>query len=143
MIDPKPAPVWPACQNETSGLALRHAAGHDAGMLIYKIFRSDEWEVLRRTGETSGAPIDVQDGFVHFSTAQQVRETAALHFKGESDLFLISVDTDSLGADVKWETSRGGDAFPHLFRTLTMSDVVEAVPLGLADGAHVFPDTLT
>lgn len=108
-------------------------------MLIYKIFRRPEWAALRENGTTSGAPIDVQDGFVHFSTAAQATETAAKHFAGEDDLFLIAVDADTLGAELKWEVSRGGAEFPHLYRDMTLADVHWAQPLPLVDGAHAFP----
>ncbi len=108
-------------------------------MLIFKIFRSDEWTALRAQGETTGAPIDVTDGYVHFSTATQACETAARHFAGERDLQLLAVDAEALGDDLKWEVSRGGALFPHLYRTLRLSDVVWAQPLPLVDGVHQFP----
>ena len=108
-------------------------------MLIYKIFRGPEWAALRENGNTPGAPIDVQDGFVHFSTATQAAETAAKHFAGEDDLFLIAVETDALGDALKWEVSRGGADFPHLYREMRLSDVHWAQPLPLEDGKHQFP----
>ena len=108
-------------------------------MLIYKIFRSDEWQALRRDGSTTGAPVDVSDGYVHFSTSEQAAETAAKHFAGEADLFLLAVETDRLGDALKWEVSRGGAKFPHLYRALALEDVVWAQPLPLVDGAHDFP----
>jgi len=108
-------------------------------MLIYKIFRSSEWAALRKAGETSGAPIDVTDGYVHFSTATQASETAAKHFAGEEDLYLLAVDADRLGRALKWEVSRGGDKFPHLYRKLAIDDVLWAQPLPLENGAHQFP----
>lgn len=108
-------------------------------MLIYKIFRSDEWQTLRNAGKTQGAPIDVADGYVHFSTASQAAETAAKHFASEEGLFLLAVETDRLGDALKWEVSRGGAEFPHLYRDLLLSDVAWAQPLPLHDGAHQFP----
>ncbi|MEX0370251.1 MAG: DUF952 domain-containing protein [Tateyamaria sp.] len=108
-------------------------------MLIFKIFRGPEWAALRENGATPGAPIDVADGYVHFSTAAQAAETAAKHFAGEDDLFLIAVDTDHLGADLKWEVSRGGAEFPHLYRDMHLADVLWAQPLPLVDGTHQFP----
>ncbi|WP_037228595.1 DUF952 domain-containing protein [Roseobacter sp. GAI101] len=108
-------------------------------MLIYKIFRADEWQALRSAGTTQGAPIDVADGYVHFSTATQAAETAAKHFAGEDDLYLLAVETDRLGDDIKWEVSRGGAKFPHLYRDLKMADVAWAQPLPLENGAHQFP----
>jgi len=108
-------------------------------MLIFKIFRSDEWADLRANGETAGAPIDVADGFVHFSTAAQAAETAAKHFEGVDGLFLLAVDAGDLGDDLKWEVSRGDALFPHLFRPLKLTDVVWAQPLPLEEGVHQFP----
>ncbi|CUH61358.1 DUF952 domain-containing protein [Thalassobacter stenotrophicus] len=111
-------------------------------MLIYKIFRRAEWATLRATGLTRGAPVDLTDGYVHFSTADQARETAAKHFKGEADLVLAAVETDALGDDLKWEVSRGGAEFPHLYRVLRITDVAWTRRLPLRDGAHVFPDEM-
>ncbi|MBO9473632.1 DUF952 domain-containing protein [Shimia sp. R10_1] len=108
-------------------------------MLIFKIFRAEEWATLRADGHTAGAPVDVADGFVHFSTAEQAAETAAKHFAGEDDLFLIAVEADSLGDELKWEVSRGGALFPHLYREFRLSDVTWAQPLPLVDGTHQFP----
>lgn len=109
-------------------------------MLIYKIFRADEWAALQRDGDTAGAPVDLADGFVHFSTAEQAAETAARHFAGEAGLVLLAVEADSLGEALKWEPSRGGALFPHLFRRLSMDDVLWSEPLPLVDGAHHFPE---
>ena len=83
----------------------------------------------------------MQDGYLHFSTGQQVRETAARHFAGQGDLLLIAVDADSLGTALRYEPSRGGDLFPHLYAPLPLSSVlwVKPLPLG-ADGHHAFPD---
>ncbi|MBW4710380.1 DUF952 domain-containing protein [Roseobacter sp. YSTF-M11] len=108
-------------------------------MMIYKIFRADEWAHLRANGETAGAPIDIADGYVHFSTATQAAETAAKHFAGEDGLMLLAIDTDRLSDDLKWEVSRGDQLFPHLYRPLKMADVVWAQPLPLHGGAHQFP----
>lgn len=108
-------------------------------MLIYKIFRTDEWQSLRQQGQTAGAPIDLADGFIHFSTATQAAETAARHFAGVEGLFLIAVETDAVGEALEWEVSRGDALFPHLYRNLTMDDVVWAKPLPLVDGVHQFP----
>ena len=112
-------------------------------MLIYKIFRSDEWADLRATGDTQGAPIDIADGYVHFSTAEQAQETADKHFAGQTDLFLLGVEADPLGDDLKWEVSRGDALFPHLYRHLKLPDVAWAQPLPLVDGKHQFPAGLS
>lgn len=109
-------------------------------MLIYKIFLRAEWDHLAAAGRSSGAPIDLADGYIHLSTAAQVAETAARHFAGHSDLVLVAVDSVALGADLKWEPSRGGALFPHLYRDLTLADVVwdKSLPLGAA--GHIFPE---
>ena len=111
-------------------------------MLIYKIFRADEWAALQAQGETLGAPIDLADGYIHFSSAAQAAETAAKHFAGVEGLFLIACDTESLGDALKWEVSRGGAEFPHLYRALTMADTVRATPLPLVGGAQQFPEDM-
>jgi uncharacterized protein (DUF952 family) len=111
-------------------------------MRIYKILRPAEWAELERAGETAGAPVDEADGFVHFSTAAQVAETAAKHFAGEDGLVLVAVEADDLGPALKWEASRGGALFPHLYAPLRRSDVLWHAPLPLVDGAHVFPEEL-
>lgn len=109
-------------------------------MLIYKIFRRPEWEILDTQGETAGAPVDLADGFIHFSTAEQARETAAKHFAGEDDLVLAALEAEALGEALKWEPSRGGALFPHLYRVLTRSDIAWTAPLVLKDGVHDFPE---
>jgi uncharacterized protein (DUF952 family) len=109
-------------------------------MLIYKIFRADEWATLQAQGETRGAPIDLADGFVHFSTAAQAHETAAKHFAGQDGLMLLALEADAMGAALKWEVSRGGALFPHLYRALRLDEVMWARPLPLVDGTHRFPD---
>jgi uncharacterized protein (DUF952 family) len=112
--------------------------------MIYKIFRSAEWAALQSKGETAGAPIDVQDGYVHFSTAAQTAETLAKHFAGEDELFLLSVDEATLGDDLRWEKSRGDQLFPHLYRALKMADIVTCQPIRLMeDGTHLLPDNVT
>tara|TARA_X000000950_G_scaffold288027_1_gene402910 strand:- start:19242 stop:19577 length:336 start_codon:yes stop_codon:yes gene_type:complete len=111
-------------------------------MLIYKIFRADEQAAFEAAGETLGAPIDIQDGFVHFSAADQLKETCAKYFAGAEGLFLLAVEADTLGDDLKWEVSRGGALFPHLFRPLKASDVVWTKPLPLGPNGHEFPDDL-
>ncbi|WP_172296658.1 DUF952 domain-containing protein [Pseudoruegeria sp. HB172150] len=111
-------------------------------MLIYKIFRTPEWQALQADGSTKGAPIDLSDGFIHFSTAGQAAETAEKHFAGAEGLWLAAVEADRLGNALKWEPSRGGALFPHLYRPLTMDDVAWAWPLPLVDGAHKFPDQM-
>ncbi|MGK8233465.1 DUF952 domain-containing protein [Roseovarius sp. MS2] len=108
-------------------------------MMIYKILRGPEWAQLRAAGESAGAPIDLADGYVHFSTAEQAAETAAKHFAGAEGLMLVAVAVDRLGEALKWEVSRGGALFPHLYREMRLSDVAWAQPLPLVDGVHQFP----
>jgi uncharacterized protein (DUF952 family) len=107
---------------------------------IYKISPEAPWRAAEAAGRFTGAPVDLKDGYIHFSTAAQAKETAAKHFAGMADLVLVAVDAGKLGADLRWEVSRGGALFPHLYAELPMSAVlwVKPLPLG-ADGAHVFP----
>jgi len=111
-------------------------------MLIYKIFRAPEWADLCAKGETMGAPVDVADGFVHFSTAAQAAKTAVKHFANDVGLMLLAVEADALAGALKWEPSRGGALFPHLYRALRLSDVLWSKPLPLMDGQHQFPQGL-
>lgn len=99
-----------------------------------------EWDQLRRDGRTLGAPVDIKDGYVHLSTAAQVTETAAKHFAGESDLVLLALESERLGDALRWEPSRGGALFPHLYRPLLLADVLwdKSLPLGAA--GHIFPE---
>lgn len=111
-------------------------------MLIYKIFRRPEWDALCAAGETAGAPIDLADGYIHFSTAAQVVETAAKHFATESDLVLVAVHAEPLGTALRWEPSRGGALFPHLYRRLRAADVAWDTSLPLGRTGHIFPEVL-
>jgi uncharacterized protein (DUF952 family) len=107
---------------------------------IYKIVPADLWREAEATGVFCGSPVDVADGFIHFSTAAQVEETAAKHFAGGRDLLLVRVDADALGPALKWEPSRGGALFPHLYGTLALENVHSWEPLPLAEnGRHRFP----
>ncbi len=117
-----------------------HTARHLTFMMIYKIFRSDEWNAFHTKGETLGAAVDLNDGFIHFSTACQVTETVTKHFTGEDDLKLLAIDPNTLGDALKWEVSRGGDLFPHFYGKLRSADVIWAKALRLADGQHQFPE---
>lgn len=109
-------------------------------MMIYKIFRAQEWADMQAAGETRGAAVDLADGYVHFSTAETVAETAARHFAGEDGLVLLACDATAMGAELRWEPSRGGALFPHLYRIFRISDVTWAKPLPLVQGQHVFPE---
>ncbi len=109
-------------------------------MLIYKIFRRAEWVAFRDAGVTLGAPIDLTDGYIHFSTAAQVAETAAKYFATESDLVLLALDSDKLGPAIKWEPARNAALFPHLYRQLTLADVLWDKSLPLGATGHIFPE---
>lgn len=111
-------------------------------MAIYKLFRRAEWEAFEAAGETRGAPVDLADGFIHFSTAAQLAETARRHFAGAPDLVLAAVPPETLGPALRWEPARGGALFPHLYRPLARSEVLWAVPLPLGPDGHRFPDGL-
>ncbi len=111
--------------------------------LIYKIAPKSLWDAAIAQGAFTGAPVDLADGYIHFSTAEQTRETAAKHFAGQNDLVLAVIDADGLGDALKWEPSRGGALFPHLYRALRMDEVHSVHPLPLtSDGSHDFGDLL-
>jgi len=116
---------------------------HEQVMIIYKIFRPQEWQNLVDHDQTQGAPIDVTDGYIHFSTSEQVRETAAKHFANAGDLILVACDSDAMQPDLKWEPSRGGALFPHLYRQMQMKDVLWHKPLPQGDAGHIFPDDMS
>lgn len=107
---------------------------------IYKICTRQEWAEAERCGEFAGSAVDIADGYIHFSTAQQVAETARRHFARQPDLVLVAVDTERLPEGLRWEESRGGDLFPHLYTTLPTAAAMNALPLPWKDGRHVFPD---
>ncbi len=109
-------------------------------MPIYKIFRRPEWDAFKTAGVTAGAPVDLTDGYIHFSTAAQVAETAAKHFTTQSDLVLVAVDAARIGPALKWEPSRGGQLFPHLYRPLRLDDVLWDKSLPLGASGHIFPE---
>jgi len=109
-------------------------------MLIYKIFRRSEWDFFKDAGQTLGAPVDLADGFIHFSTSSQVVETAAKHFDGQTGLVLVAFETDAMEDALKWEPSRGGALFPHLYRALRIDEVVWDKSLPLGASGHIFPE---
>jgi uncharacterized protein (DUF952 family) len=107
---------------------------------IFHMCRREEWEAAERAGAYRGSSQDEADGFIHFSTAAQVRESAAKHRAGQSGLVLLEVDPGRLGAALKWEPSRGGQLFPHLYGRLPVEAVIRVAELPLGpDGRHVFP----
>jgi uncharacterized protein (DUF952 family) len=109
--------------------------------LIYKIVSEHEWLAATAEGRFIGSAVDIDDGFIHFSTAAQVVETAARHFAGRKGLLLVAVETTVLGEALKWEPSRGGALFPHLYDVLNLDAVrrVEPLPIG-EGGTHLFPE---
>lgn len=108
--------------------------------LIYKIVPEPLWRKAEAAGQLDGAPVDLADGFIHLSTAAQVAETAAKHFAGQDHLLLVAVDAARLGGALKYEVSRGGTLFPHLYAPLPLTAVAWVKPLPLrADGGHDFP----
>jgi len=112
--------------------------------MIYKIIDRDEWDAARACGRYTGSTDDKRDGFIHFSSAEQMRETATKHFAGRSNLVLLSIDGDKLGPALKWEASRGGELFPHLYGPLPGSAVHQSWQLPLNEaGEHVFPEDAT
>ena len=109
---------------------------------IYKIMAAAEWAAAQAAGVYEGSAHDRRDGFIHFSTAQQAADTAAKHFAGQADLVLLAIDPAPLGDALKWEPSRGGALFPHLYAPLALSAVtaIQSLPLG-PDGRHLFPSS--
>jgi|SRR5579864_2497168 len=108
--------------------------------MIYHMCPEEAWEAAVTAGEYAGTADDRRDGFLHFSTAAQIVESARRHRTGQSGLLLIAVDIERLGDRVKWEPSRGGDLFPHLYGALYPGEIVRIDPLPLGpDGEHIFP----
>lgn len=109
-------------------------------MIIYKVCSRSAWQSAIEAGQFEGAEVDLLDGFIHFSSGSQLKETVAKHFAGQQDLVLVAVDDQQFGDAMKWEVSRGGVEFPHLYGRLDVSlvDSVQDLPLG-DDGSHVFP----
>src|SRR5471032_781035 len=109
--------------------------------LIYKIAGAEEWRQAAAAGVFEGAAVDRTDGYIHFSTAVQAEETAAKWFAGRDDLVLAAIDVEALGKPLRWEISRGGALFPHLYGPLPFSAVrwSRALPLGM-DGRHILGD---
>lgn len=107
---------------------------------IYKIVPQHLWRQAEDSGSFAGSPVDHADGYIHFSTTGQVMETAAKHFAGQPDLLLVAVDTDACGTALRYEPSRGGALFPHLYAPLSLDAVRWVKPLPLdAEGGHLFP----
>src|ERR1700733_4031037 len=115
----------------------------DAGRvrMIYKICPASAWREAERQGVFRGSPVDISDGYIHFSTASQVAETARKHFFGQTGLFLIAVDADGLGDALRWEPSRNDELFPHLYGELDLGAVTGVLSLhARSDGYHDIPE---
>ena len=111
---------------------------------IYKIVERCQWESAVAAGQFTGSEIDHRDGYIHFSTAQQVHETARRHFAGVDDLMIVGVAVERLGDALVWEPSRGGQPFPHLYAPLPLAAVVSVDPLPWDQaGQHRFPNSLS
>ena len=109
---------------------------------LYKILSAAEWRQAEARGRFEGSAVDVKDGFIHLSAAHQVRETAARHFAGQPDLLLVAFAESRLG-NLKWEPSRGGDLFPHVYGAIPTALAASVVPLLLENGVHRFPEDVT
>lgn len=111
--------------------------------IVYKILRVPEWEAAEAAGQLAGSPDDVKDGFIHLSTAEQLRETVAKHFASEDYLVLLAVDAAALGEALKWDASRGGALFPHLYGMLPLDAVVRLASVQRdEDDQPVFPEEI-
>ncbi len=111
--------------------------------LIFKIVPEKLWREAEAAGAFNGAPVDLADGFIHFSTANQARETAEKHFAGQGDLLLAAIDPEKLGDALRYEPSRGDALFPHLYAPLPFTAVAWVKPLPLGEnGQHIFPDSI-
>jgi uncharacterized protein (DUF952 family) len=109
--------------------------------LIYKICAEAEWRAAEKAGAFTGSAVDIADGFIHFSTVDQVAETARKHFSNQSGLVLVTIETRLVRGELKWEPSRGGALFPHLYTELNLDAATAVHPLPLGpDGAPTLPD---
>lgn len=110
-----------------------------SGNVAYKVLTAEQMTALERDGSFDGAPIDLADGYVHMSTAEQLTETVDKHFAGRTDLYIAAVDLDRLGSELKWEKSRGGALFPHLYAPLLLDSVLARARLERDDAGAVIP----
>lgn len=109
-------------------------------LFAYKLLTRPQWDAFRAQGAFVGAPVDLADGFIHLSARDQVVETASKHFAGQDDLVLAMVDLAALGDSVRWEASRGGALFPHIYGPLPLTAVASHATIRLdAAGRHIFP----
>jgi len=111
---------------------------------VYKIARASEWALARKAGVFTGSADDLRDGFIHLSRASQLKATLEKHFAGEDGLLLVALDADALGPELKWEISRGGERFPHLYGPLYLTSVLSADPIRRDDGGRaILPSELS
>ena len=110
--------------------------------VLYKIMSKQEWKTAQARGIYEGSEVDRKDGFIHLSAARQVRATAEKHFANRPDLVLVSILEKNLDSSLKWEVSRGGNLFPHVYGALQLNAISEVVPLPLVNGAYQFPEGL-
>ena len=108
--------------------------------VLYKIIDKQTWEQAQKNGVFNGAAIDLQDGYIHLSSSLQVVETARLHFAGINNLLLVAIDETAIAAALKWEASRGGQLFPHVYGTLDPQHILWTKPLAWNGTAHEFPE---
>ena len=106
----------------------------------YKILTAEQWAAWQSTGTFTGAPVDIADGYIHMSTADQVTETADKHFAGQDDLFVVTIDLSAMGDAIVWEPSRGGALFPHAYAPLPLTTAQAAIPLTREDSAVILPE---
>lgn len=108
--------------------------------IVYKVVGFEEWDKAVLSGQFEGSEIDIKDGFIHFSTAQQTKQTVAKHFAGRKDLLLVAIATKPMARHYKMEVSRGGDLFPHLYAKLPVDNAqwCKKLPLG-KDDIHIYP----
>ena len=109
----------------------------DLPLTAYKVLTAEQMATLERDGSFAGAPVDLADGYIHMSTVDQLIETVDKHFAGQDDLYVAAVDLGSFGDSLKWEESRGGQLFPHLYGPLLLETVVAYSPLTRADDGTV------
>ena len=109
------------------------------GEIVYKIARKAEWDEAQKSGVFTGSPDDKRDGFIHLSSAPQVRATCAIHFARERDLLLVAIEAERLGPSLKWETSRKGEKFPHLYGPLRLTDVRSVLAITGDQERPIFP----
>jgi len=108
-------------------------------MLIFKVLKEEEFVELQKKRSSVGSPKDLTDGFIHFSTKEQLRETVRLHYSGQKNLILMAIDSNILKKNLIWESSRNGQVFPHLYSKLQFDSALWFAPLELKEGTHIFP----